>query len=188
MSGISISLKTKSKVKKKLGSKKKKVTLFDADDRNEKVTEYKITEIEKHEEIEREPLAIAPVKPLRSSLTAQSKSNVIGVEPIVALPKESEYELNSTELPTTNQEDIPEKTNEEEYEEVPVEGFGAALLRGMGWDPLAETNGRPEKSSDTQEKSHPELLGIGAKATSASNSLRTSFMPLIRRAKGPADE
>jgi hypothetical protein len=27
----------------------------------------------------------------------------------------------------------PEETKLEEYEEVPVEQFGAALLRGMGW-------------------------------------------------------
>lgn len=53
----------------------------------------------------------------------------------------------------------------------------------MGWDPSAENDSSSEKSTLLHEKPHPELVGIGAKLTTASNSLRTAFMPLIRRKK-----
>ncbi|KAJ2257692.1 Pre-mRNA-splicing factor spp2 [Coemansia sp. RSA 455] len=48
--------------------------------------------------------------------------------------------------------------DEETYERVPIESFGAAMLRGMGW--------KEETDSTTvvTNNSRPSLLGLGAKA------------------------
>jgi hypothetical protein len=53
----------------------------------------------------------------------------------------------------------PDASTLEDYERVPVEEFGAALLRGMGWKgPSAN-----EKSRVKEIKKRPNLLGLGAK-------------------------
>lgn len=185
MNGISISLKSKNKVKKKSGTKKKKKpTVFGIADNDEKATEFKITSVEERKETIKKPLCITPTEPLRSSLNARPESGSLKSEDeqAVVFPEESESKFDFKGL-SALRNNIPEKTNEEEYEEVPVEGFGTALLRGMGWDPSAENDSSSEKSTLLHEKPHPELVGIGAKLTTASNSLRTAFMPLIRRKK-----
>lgn len=51
----------------------------------------------------------------------------------------------------------PEVSTLEDYEEVPVEEFGAALLRGMGWD------GKERKGGAKDVKRRQNLLGLGAK-------------------------
>lgn len=87
---------------------------------------------------------------------------------------------------TSNFEDAPEMTKEEEYEEMPVEEFGAALLRGMGWDEKyddneddEDTSGNSKKTFLPHEKARPDLLGIGAKP-SASRPIKSDFMPLMK--------
>ena len=54
--------------------------------------------------------------------------------------------------------------NDDTYQRVPIHEFGAALLRGMGWDPKkgvgAEGNQRVVKP--TTYESRPSLLGLGA--------------------------
>ncbi|KAM3069194.1 hypothetical protein ACMFMG_010713 [Clarireedia jacksonii] len=51
----------------------------------------------------------------------------------------------------------PDVSTLEDYERVPVEEFGAALLRGMGWD------GKERKSGGKEVKRRQNLLGLGAK-------------------------
>ncbi|QSZ37665.1 hypothetical protein DSL72_008764 [Monilinia vaccinii-corymbosi] len=51
----------------------------------------------------------------------------------------------------------PDVSTLEDYDAVPVEEFGAALLRGMGWD------GKERKSGGKEVKRRPNLLGLGAK-------------------------
>ncbi|KAF1845767.1 uncharacterized protein K460DRAFT_312513 [Cucurbitaria berberidis CBS 394.84] len=61
----------------------------------------------------------------------------------------------------------PEAPTLEIYEAVPVEGFGAALLRGMGWkdgEPIGK-NGILDKPKEAKRR--PALLGIGAKEEAA---------------------
>lgn len=56
--------------------------------------------------------------------------------------------------------EAPDVSTLEDYERVPVEEFGAALLRGMGWD------GKLEEGSKVKEvKRRQNLLGLGAKET-----------------------
>lgn len=83
---------------------------------------------------------------------------------------------------------VPERVTEEEYEEMPVEEFGAAMLRGMGWDDEAEEE--EEKDTKLQKKKkmphellHPEGLGLGAKNTGTNDKasvkeLIENFMPV----------
>lgn len=51
----------------------------------------------------------------------------------------------------------PDASTLEDYEAVPVEEFGAALLRGMGWD------GKERKGGRKEVKRRQNLLGLGAK-------------------------
>ncbi|RAL67972.1 hypothetical protein DID88_008696 [Monilinia fructigena] len=51
----------------------------------------------------------------------------------------------------------PDASTLEDYEAVPVEEFGAALLRGMGWD------GKERKGGGKEAKRRQNLLGLGAK-------------------------
>ena len=55
----------------------------------------------------------------------------------------------------TVQEDLPEEADLQAYEQTPVEDFGAALLRGMGWNGTAE-----EKEDESMPR--PHRLGLGA--------------------------
>lgn len=58
----------------------------------------------------------------------------------------------------------PESASLEDYERVPVEQFGAALLRGMGWKPgQAASRKRTGLVEPYIPTSRPALLGIGAK-------------------------
>ena len=67
-------------------------------------------------------------------------------------------------------------TTQEEYDAVPVELFGDAILRGMGWD------GKYDDDDSTDNKKlvvpHPEGLGIGAKGSNDITNI-DSFMPII---------
>ena len=102
---------------------------------------------------------------------------------------------NDTETELRLLSNLPTITTEKEYDEVPVEEFGKALLRGMGWKSDNEEN---EGSSTNKKpvpphemKFHPDGLGIGAKVsamnndnTKTSNRKRRSdqeiFMPIVR--------
>ncbi|OMJ11734.1 Pre-mRNA-splicing factor SPP2 [Smittium culicis] len=50
----------------------------------------------------------------------------------------------------------------EDYEKVPVEDFGAALLRGMGWDEDEEPETKKAKNKHLSSAMRPNLLGLGA--------------------------
>jgi len=58
----------------------------------------------------------------------------------------------------------PDMASLEDYAAVPVEEFGAALLRGMGWKEGDVVGKRKEQISKARVvKIRPALLGIGAK-------------------------
>lgn len=62
----------------------------------------------------------------------------------------------------------PEAPSLDDYEAVPVEGFGAALLRGMGWkdgESIGRHKGQPAKQREVKRR--PQGLGIGAKVEQA---------------------
>lgn len=62
--------------------------------------------------------------------------------------------------------DVPScvsETTEESYEKVPVEKFGLAMLRGMGWKGDVTKMEKEEVKKDNASTSRPLLLGLGAK-------------------------
>ncbi|GEQ67503.1 hypothetical protein JCM33374_g1168 [Metschnikowia sp. JCM 33374] len=80
--------------------------------------------------------------------------------------------------------DAETETAQEDYDAVPVDQFGAALLRGMGW------SGEPDKkSAANKEVSHRKqgaVLGIGAKSIEKDLeaellSKKNLSVPIIRR-------
>ncbi|ERS97770.1 g-patch domain containing protein [Sporothrix schenckii 1099-18] len=62
-------------------------------------------------------------------------------------------------------DDAPDVSTLEEYEEMPVEEFGAALLRGMGWD------GKDRGPKVKQVVRRPNQMGLGAKELKGAEDL-----------------
>lgn len=60
---------------------------------------------------------------------------------------------------------LPEEATQEDYEAVPIEEFGAALLRGMGWKDGELAGIRKENAMREPVifQPRPNLLGLGAK-------------------------
>jgi hypothetical protein len=61
----------------------------------------------------------------------------------------------------------PDAPTLEAYEATPIEGFGAALLRGMGWKDGEEIGKNGVAAKPKEIKRRPALLGIGAKEEAA---------------------
>lgn len=62
-------------------------------------------------------------------------------------------------------DDVSE-TTEESYAKVPVEKFGLAMLRGMGWKGNVSEIEKKKITKDEESKQRPLLLGLGAKPSS----------------------
>lgn len=90
--------------------------------------------------------------------------------------------------------DVATRPNEatlEDYERIPVEQFGAALLRGMGWKPgQAASRTRVGPADPYLPASRPALLGIGAKerevfddGSRARKSMRPDkrYIPVVKK-------
>lgn len=52
---------------------------------------------------------------------------------------------------------VNKQSTTEDYENIPVEAFGLAMVRGMGWDPKSK-----EGTAVHEPKVRPQLLGLGA--------------------------
>jgi hypothetical protein len=87
---------------------------------------------------------------------------------------------------------LPEESTLEDYERVPVEQFGAALLRGMGWkEGTAASRMRRGPVEPWLPTARPALLGIGAKerevfddgSKKSKRSARPErrYVPVVRR-------
>ncbi|XP_063216123.1 G-patch domain and KOW motifs-containing protein-like isoform X2 [Bacillus rossius redtenbacheri] len=55
-----------------------------------------------------------------------------------------------------------EVSSREDYEQVPVENFGLALLRGMGWDSARGIGKKPQVVSAVKQVVRPKGVGLGA--------------------------
>lgn len=85
----------------------------------------------------------------------------------------------------------PDVPTLEDYARVPVGQFGAALLRGMGWQEgqAASRNGRQGPAEAYVPKARPSLLGIGAKpmkvdeedAKKGAKRPERRYVPLVRK-------
>ncbi|KAF1943626.1 hypothetical protein EJ02DRAFT_453103 [Clathrospora elynae] len=80
----------------------------------------------------------------------------------LVIPVQTEEEAFLNDL-----HNAPDAPTLEAYEATPIEGFGAALLRGMGWKD-GEAIGKNGTAAKPKEvKRRPALLGIGAKEEAA---------------------
>lgn len=84
------------------------------------------------------------------------------------------------------QSDEEKDVEEAEYDKVPVDQFGAALLRGMGWKPNNKRKDSPEPSLENRKKG--VVLGIGAKPveTELMDDLfdkKKLLVPMVKRLK-----
>lgn len=191
------SLKIAKKPKKgskstKKGDSQKKQSVFGGDQKNETRSRISLTHVERYTEEKPKELVIKPEK-LRSSLwetpagPAEDKVKY-GLIYSEANGEQGPQENSTSKKPLQSSnlrwlEELPD-TNEDEYEQVPVEEFGEALLRGMGWDGAKEDSGSQEKKSSKFPQARPLYSGIGAKGAEVSQTVsrisESSFMPLVR--------
>lgn len=67
----------------------------------------------------------------------------------------------------------PVEPNMESYKKVPVEEFGAAMLRGMGWKGLKNNSDKDSSDQVIKYVPRPERLGLGASQVADESELRT---------------
>ncbi|KAF9976611.1 hypothetical protein BGZ73_008214 [Actinomortierella ambigua] len=92
----------------------------------------------------------------RLELGALGKSTT-GNQEELSLGRQENIRGDDLETFQNDLDQLPDEATLEDYEKVPVEEFGAALLRGMGW------KGDEKGSSPVLYQQRPALLGLGAK-------------------------
>lgn len=186
MSGFSLDLKAKGKK----SIKKKRSNVFGEEAQDKKKTKIRLTHVDEYRGESEKKLVIKP-ETLRSSFFNDEKSSTTGpgeTKPKYGLivddgnqedDKVKNQEHINLQLP--NKDLLPEITKTEEYDEVPIEEFGDALLRGMGWDGKDD-----EKDNDNLPAPKPQLLGIGARApqnlknTGKDREQEDIYIPLVK--------
>ncbi|EJT98339.1 hypothetical protein DACRYDRAFT_118638 [Dacryopinax primogenitus] len=123
---------------------------------------------------------------LRALLTGEDEKPHIDTIPM-HVPTEAE----------AYQDDVvtrPDSPTLDDYKRVPIEEFGAALLRGMGWKPgEAASRTRTGPTEPWLPKARPAFLGLGAKARpedtlheedkdkSRNRKAAMKYVPLVKR-------
>jgi hypothetical protein len=123
-----------------------------------------MAEVEQTQEVAPEPTAEASIahktedeEAMDALLGRTKKSELV----VPALTEEDVFQNDVTEA--------PDMATLEDYARVPVEQFGAAMLRGMGWkdgDGIGLNKGKKQDKATIPER-RPALLGIGAKEEAA---------------------
>lgn len=91
----------------------------------------------------------------RKEIVEESTQLEYGINFVAEKRARQDREKNSA----MDQVNTGEATTQEEYESVPVEEFGAAMLRGMGW------KGEESTKDDLTRPKRTLYLGLGAKDT-----------------------
>ncbi|KAH5388684.1 hypothetical protein HBI33_045840 [Parastagonospora nodorum] len=137
--------------------------------------QYGLTILKKEDQqdnaAEEEPAPAEPMEDVQDNLTEEQRLEKKALDALINGKPTDEGLV----IPLHNDEDAfqsdlrsaPDAPTLDAYEATPIEGFGAALLRGMGWkdSDAAGKNGAPAKIK--QVKPRPALLGIGAKEDAA---------------------
>ncbi|KAM3160455.1 Pre-mRNA-splicing factor SPP2 [Lachancea thermotolerans] len=214
MVGFSINLKA-GKVSKKTASsekKKKRANIFNDADANEvPKSKIRITHIDEHQNSAEPQLVIKPPPankgwnvPIVDENGRDEESLGYGLNQSTSGARDLRRQHNREALALSRKPNsvvhLPTETAQEEYETVPVEEFGDALLRGMGWngelenEEVAKSAGK-SKPVLPHEQFRPSLLGLGAKASqnTVSEGINKSepFLPIIkvsRRTGKPIEE
>jgi len=144
----------------------------DDKEKEETKIQYGLTIIQKDEPQDIEAVqASEPIEVVKDTLTEEQRLEKQALDALLTgksadedlvIPVQTEEEAFLNDL-----HNAPEAPTLEAYEAQPIEGFGAALLRGMGWKD-GEAFGKNGKTTKAKEvKRRPALLGIGAKEEAA---------------------
>jgi hypothetical protein len=111
-----------------------------------------------------EPMDVDDNRTEEEKLQAEAFQALVNGQPkdqtVIPISEEEAFENDMREAP-----DAPDLAA---YEATPIEGFGAALLRGMGWKDGESLNKDKKPLAKPKEiKKRPALLGIGAKPEAA---------------------
>lgn len=123
-----------------------------------------LAEVEQTQEVAPEPTAEASV--------AKKTADEEAMDALLGRTKRSELvvpALTEEDVFDNDVKEAPDMATLEDYNRVPVEQFGAAMLRGMGWkdgDGIGLNKGKKQEKSKIPER-RPALLGIGAKEEAA---------------------
>ncbi|KDQ07861.1 hypothetical protein BOTBODRAFT_180321 [Botryobasidium botryosum FD-172 SS1] len=126
---------------------------------------------------------------LRALLSGDDATSIPKIDVIRPAVTETDAYLQDVET-------RPDSATLDDYERVPVEQFGAALLRGMGWkEGMAASRTRTGPVEPYLPAMRPALLGIGAKERvkeevpgangkkGGSNRPDKRYMPVLKKAK-----
>ena len=200
--GFCLNLNKKSKNGQKDAKKRKRQNVFGGDEGAGGKAKISITHVEEFKEKKPKQLVIKAkrlVSTLAEALDVKEETEVkFGLINSTDDDQELPNDKSVTRERLANSEsrwlsNIPETTTEEEYEAVPVEDFGKAMLRGMGWDSDEEDDSNEQKKITLpHEEARPLFMGIGAKAHSKgrepSHTPDDSFLPIVRVIRDQASE
>ncbi|KAB2100811.1 hypothetical protein AG0111_0g11095 [Alternaria gaisen] len=136
--------------------------------------QYGLTIIKKDESQENgaaEAGAPEPMEMKQDNLTEEQRLEKKALDALIS----GKSTDNDLVIPVQTEEDAflndvhnaPDAPTLEAYEATPIEGFGAALLRGMGWKDGEEIGKNGVAAKPKEIKRRPALLGIGAKEEAA---------------------
>lgn len=123
-----------------------------------------MAEVEQSQEVAPEPTAEASV--------ARKTEDEEAMDALLGRTRKSELvvpALTEEDVFDNDVKEAPDMATLEDYNRVPVEQFGAAMLRGMGWkegDGIGMNKGKKQEKAKIPER-RPALLGIGAKEEAA---------------------
>jgi hypothetical protein len=133
---------------------------------------YGLTIIKKDEPQENAAAEADAPEPEKDNLTEEQRLEKKALDALIngkstdndlVIPVQTEEEAFLNDL-----HNAPEAPTLEAYEATPIEGFGAALLRGMGWkdgESIGKNGATAAKPKEVKRR--PALLGIGAKEEAA---------------------
>ncbi|KAH7072990.1 DExH-box splicing factor binding site-domain-containing protein [Paraphoma chrysanthemicola] len=119
---------------------------------------------------EEQPVPVEPMDDVKDNLTEEQRLEKKAMDALIngkatdddrVIPAVSEEDILRNDL-----REAPDAPTLEAYEATPIEGFGAALLRGMGWKD-GDATGSSAPGKPKEFKRRPALLGIGAKEEAA---------------------
>ena len=139
---------------------------------------------------EGEPNQAGPPEPNGEASVQEKTEDELAMDALLGKPTKSSLVLpamTEEEAFERDYQEAPDMATLEDYARVPVEEFGAALLRGMGWkdgEGIGSNRGKTiEKTKLPQRR--PALLGIGAKEEAAVAQEMGTWGKAAKDRKGP---
>ncbi|GMG40241.1 unnamed protein product [Ambrosiozyma monospora] len=200
---IGFSLKKKSAATKQL--QKPKISIFgEKEDDSTLGKRIEITNTEEVKENETEELVIKPV--VKNGTWEYKKRQALGKfvsqdqkegngdeddqarQSLLAGDDTNLIKATAIEQPVIKQhEEEVEETTEESYKRVPVEAFGLAMLKGMGFKGKKTNTRNKAAYSSSSSKPRPTSLGLGAKPMSVPETV-SSYVPVMAVKKRKAND